>query len=81
LTIATELGEGTLLILGIATTLVSLALILGTIFTVHGSQGWLFRNDGDGWEFPAFLTAAFLVQVLLGSGALSLGHAVGIGWL
>jgi putative oxidoreductase len=83
-TMAAELGGGTLLILGIATSLVSLALIpliLGTIFMVHGSKGWLFSNEGGGWEFPALWTAALLVQVLLGSGALSLGRAVGIGWL
>jgi putative oxidoreductase len=84
LTMAAELGGGTLLILGIATSLVSLALIpliLGTIFMVHGSKGWSFTNEGGGWEFPALWAAALLVQVLLGSGAFSLGHAVGIGWL
>ena len=84
LTMAAELGGGTLLILGVATSLVSLALIpliLGTIFMVHGSKGWLFTNEGGGWEFPALWTAALLVQVLLGSGTLSLGHAVGIGLL
>src|SRR6202165_3170460 len=84
LTMAAELGGGALLIFGIATRLVAIALvplILGTIFMVHGSKGWLFTNEGGGWEFPAFWTAALLVQVLLGSGAFSLGHAVGIGWL
>lgn len=84
LTMAAELGGGTLLILGIATSFVALALIpliLGTIFMVHGSKGWLFTNEGGGWEFPALWTAALFVQVLLGSGALSVGHAIGIGWL
>ncbi len=84
LTMAAELGGGTLLILGIATSFVALALIpliLGTIFMVHGSKGWLFTNEGGGWEFPAIWTAALLVQVLLGSGALSVGHAIGIRWL
>ena len=84
LTIAAELGGGTLLILGIATSLVALALIpliLGTIVMVHGAKGWMFSNEGGGWEFPAFWAAALLVQALLGSGAFSLGHAVGIGWL
>ena len=84
LTMAAELGGGTLLILGIATSFVALALIpliLGTIFMVHGSKGWLFTNEGGGWEFPAFWTAALLVQVLLGSGALSVGHVIGIRWL
>ena len=84
LTIAAELGGSVLLILGIATSVVALALIpliLGTIFIVHGSKGWLFTNDGGGWEFPALWSAALLVQVLLGSGALSVGDAIGIGWL
>lgn len=84
LTIAAELGGGTLLILGIATSLVSLALIpliLGTIFMVHGSKGWMFSNEGGGWEFPAFWAASLLVQAMLGSGAVSLGHAMGLGWL
>jgi putative oxidoreductase len=83
LTMAAELGGGTLLILGIATSLVSLALIpliLGTIVMVHGSKGWMFSNEGGGWEFPAFWGVALLVQALLGSGAFSLGHAIGIGW-
>ena len=84
LTIAAELGGGTLLILGIATSLVSLALIpliIGTIFMLHGSKGWMFSNEGGGWEFPAFWAAALLVQALLGSGAFSLGPAAGLGWL
>jgi len=84
LTIAAELGGGILLILGVATSLVALALIpliLGTILMVHGAKGWMFSNEGGGWEFPAFWAAALLVQALLGSGAFSLGHALGIGSL
>ena len=83
LTMAAELGGGTLLILGVGTSLVALALIpllLGTIYMVHGSKGWLFTNEGGGWEFPAFWALALLVQALLGSGAYSLGHIIGIGW-
>jgi putative oxidoreductase len=83
LTMAAEIGGGTLLILGIGTSLVALALmplILGTIFMVHGSKGWLFTNEGGGWEFPAFWASALVVQALLGSGAYSFGHALGIVW-
>ena len=83
LTMAAELGGGTLLILGIATSLVALALvplILGTIYMVHGSKGWIFANEGGGWEFPAFWAVALVVQALLGSGAYSFGHALGIAW-
>lgn len=84
LTMAAELGGGTLLILGIATSIMSLALIpliVGTICMVHGSKGWMFSNEGGGWEFPAFWAASLLVQALLGSGVFSLGRAVGIGSL
>ncbi len=83
LTMAAELGGGTFLILGIATSLIALALIpliLGTIYMVHGSKGWMFANEGGGWEFPAFWVVALAVQALLGSGAYSLGHVLGIGW-
>lgn len=83
LTMAAEIGGGTLLILGIATSLVALALvplILGTIYMVHGSKGWVFANEGGGWEFPAFWAVALVVQALLGSGAYSFGHALGIAW-
>ena len=83
LTMATELGGGTLLILGVATSLVALALVpllIGTIYMVHGSKGWIFTNEGGGWEFPAFWALALVVQALLGSGAYSFGHALGIAW-
>jgi len=29
-------------------------LILGTLVTVHGKNGWLFGNKGGAWEYPAF---------------------------
>src|SRR5260221_11242699 len=47
LTIAAEVGGGILLILGIETRWVALALvplILGTIVMVHGKAGWQFTN-------------------------------------
>lgn len=71
-TIAFELVGGLLLIAGAYTRLVSLIAIpvlLGTIIFVHGSAGWLFSNEGGGWEYPAFLAVASLAQVFLGSGA------------
>lgn len=83
LTILAEIGGGTLLILGVATSLVAIALvplILGTIVMVHGAKGWMFSNEGGGWEFPAFWAVALVVQASLGSGSYSLGHAVGITW-
>ena len=72
LTIAGEVGGGLLLVLGIGTRWVALALIpliLGTIVLVHGKNGWLFSNKDGGWEYPAFWTIALVVQALLGDGA------------
>jgi putative oxidoreductase len=83
LTMAAEIGGGTLLVLGVATSLVAIglvSLILGTIVMVHGAKGWMFSNEGGGWEYPAFWAVALVVQASLGSGAYSLGHVLGIGW-
>ena len=69
-----EIAGGVLLISGVATRWVSLALIpvlLGAT-SVHFGAGWVFSNANGGWEYPAFLTAALIVQALLGPGALAL---------
>jgi putative oxidoreductase len=73
-TIAAELAGGTALILGIATRWVSLGLIpvlVGALVFAHASSGWLFSNEGGGWEYVLFLIMASLVQALLGDGAYS----------
>ena len=44
-------------------------VLLGSIVLVHGANGWMFAAEGGGWEYPAFLVAASVVQALLGSGA------------
>ncbi len=67
---AAEIGGGALLIAGVATRAVSLALIpvlLGALY-VHWGAGWLFTNENGGWEYPAFLIVAALTQALLGAG-------------
>ncbi len=69
-----ELAGGILLLIGLQTRWVSLALIpvlLGSITLVHGANGWLFANEGGGWEYPLFLIAASVVMALLGDGAWS----------
>lgn len=71
LTILAEIAGGIALILGFQTRLVALAVIpvlLGAIW-VHAGNGWVFSNQGGGWEYPLFLVVAALVQALLGSGA------------
>jgi putative oxidoreductase len=69
-----EILGGALLIGGVATRTVSLALIpvmLGAT-SVHFGAGWLFSNEGGGWEYPVLLTITLVVQALLGPGALRL---------
>jgi putative oxidoreductase len=72
--IAAEIGGGVLLIAGIGVRAVSIALLpvlLGALY-VHFGAGWVFTNENGGWEYPAFLTVAAIVQALLGPGAWAL---------
>lgn len=72
--VAAELAGGTLLVLGVYTRWVSVALIpilLGAAW-VHLPNGWVFSAPNGGWEFPVFLAAAALAQSLLGDGAYAL---------
>ena len=76
--IALELFGGLALILGIYATWVALPLaaeMLGTIVLAHGHNGWLFTNQGGGWEYPAFWMIALVVLHLLGDGAMALKPA------
>jgi putative oxidoreductase len=71
-----EIGGGLLLIAGIYSRWVALGLfpiLLVATFKVHGANGWLFTNQGGGWEFSAFFAIACLVQFLLGDGAWAIG--------
>lgn len=80
LVIAAELFGGIALILGFYSRWVSLALIpilLGSIYTPHGAAGFIFSNQGGGWEFPAFWAVTLLVQALLGDGAFALKRSRG----
>jgi len=68
---AAELIGGLLLLVGFRTRLASLALVpimLGAL-KPHLGNGWLFVNNGGGWEYPAFLIVALLAQATLGAGA------------
>ena len=74
-TMAAELTGAVALILGIVPRYVALLLIpliLGTIVTVHGRNGWMFSNKDGGWEFPAFWALALFALFLLGDGAWAL---------
>jgi putative oxidoreductase len=74
-TMTAEIGGGIALLFGIAPRYVALALIpliVGTIVTVHGKNGWMFTNKDGGWEYPAFWAAMLAVQFLLGDGVWTL---------
>jgi putative oxidoreductase len=68
-----ELVGGVLLVLGVYTRWVSLALvpILIGAALVHVPNGWVFSAPNGGWEYPVFLVIASVVQALLGDGALA----------
>ncbi len=71
---AAELVGGLLLVLGVRVRIVASALVpvlIGATL-VHAGNGWLFTAKGGGWEYPAFLTLAAVVQALLGDGAYAL---------
>ncbi|MEM7765027.1 MAG: DoxX family protein [Pseudomonadota bacterium] len=74
LTIGMELFGGVALLVGVYTRAVSLALtpvLIGSIALVHGDKGWLFANEGGGYEYPLFLIAASIALALLGDGPYS----------
>ncbi|AGI10175.1 Hypothetical Protein XCAW_04411 [Xanthomonas citri subsp. citri Aw12879] len=72
---ALELGLGVSLLLGLYARWVALLgvpLLLGTIVSVHGANGFGFSNPGGGWEYPALWAVLLIVQALLGDGAFAL---------
>ena len=79
LTVLAEVGGGALILLGLYSGLVSLALIpvlAGALFMAHWQAGWLFSNPGGGWEYPAFLIVASIALVFLGDGRYSVRSAL-----
>ena len=73
-----ELVGGALILIGAWSRWVSAALVpvlLGAL-SVHAGNGWLFTNANGGWEYPAFLVAAAVVQALLGDGRFAVTNLV-----
>lgn len=65
---------GVLLVLGVGTRFVSLALVpilLGAMWA-HLGNGWVFSNANGGWEYPLYLSVLAAAQALLGEGAFAL---------
>lgn len=71
LTIGVELVITVALLVGVYARwvgLVGVPLLLGTIVSVHGANGFGFANAGGGWEYPAFWALALVVLFLVGDG-------------
>ena len=69
-----EIFGGVALILGVysrLTALLSMPILIGALWT-HIGNGWLFSNEGGGWEFPLLLIALAGMVALLGNGAFAL---------
>ena len=80
-TFAAESVGGLMLVLGVQVRWVVIGLapaLLGAIIWVHAGNGWVFTAINGGWEYPAFLLAASVVQFLLGDGAYALAPSAGI---
>ncbi|MBM6581122.1 DoxX family protein [Microvirga sp. BT689] len=69
-----ELIGGVLLVLGVQSRWVSLALlpVLFGAAWVHIGNGWVFSGQGGGWEYPLYLIVLSVAQALLGDGAYAL---------
>lgn len=75
-----ELAGGVLLVAGIASRWVALALlpVLAGAAWVHAGNGWVFSAPDGGWEYPLFLIVVSLVVALLGDGRYALANVLKI---
>ncbi len=74
LVIFAELLGGAGLVLGVGTRTIALAtvpVLLGAAWA-HMGNGWVFSNQGGGWEFPLFWAVVQVAIAMLGSGAYAL---------
>ena len=71
LTIFAEVAGGLALILGIYPRLVALLSIpiLAGASWAHLANGWLFSNQGGGWEFPVLLLVLAIIVAIQGAGS------------
>lgn len=83
----TELGAGTLLILGFLTPLAA-AGVVGTMLVAlianHIRNGYFIFRPGEGYEYVLFLVLSGFAMAALGGGKVSLDHAFSLhlqGWL
>lgn len=74
LTVFGELAGGIALLLGTytrLTALLSIPILIGATWA-HSGNGWVFNNEGGGWEFPAFLAVVALVVAIQGAGSFAI---------
>lgn len=72
---ALEAVGGLAIIVGVQTRWIAALLVpvlIGATWA-HWSAGWLFTNEGGGWEFPAYLAAITTALAALGGGRLTVG--------
>jgi putative oxidoreductase len=72
-TIVAEAGGGLLLIAGYKareTALLLIPILIGALWA-HAGNGWVFSNEGGGWEYPLFLIVVSLAVALNPGGALA----------
>ncbi|MGH9273844.1 MAG: DoxX family protein [Acidimicrobiales bacterium] len=77
----TEVGGGTLLVLGLLTPLAGAAVIgvmLVAIITNHRGNGFFIFRPGEGWEYVMTLTIVGLAIAVVGPGKWSLDEALDI---
>lgn len=78
---AAEAVGGVLLVLGLQTCWVALALLpilLGATWA-HWGNGWMFAYANGRWEYPLYLSLQAAVQVMFGDGVLALSPSRDLG--
>ena len=68
-----EVLGGAAMIIGFHTRIVallSLPILLGAAWT-HMANGWVFSNQGGGWEFPVLLVMLAVIVTIQGGGSFS----------
>lgn len=75
---AAELLGGLAILLGVYARHVALALVPVMLAAawVHVPNGWVFSNQGGGWEYPVFLAVASVALALAGEGRWALRPAL-----
>jgi putative oxidoreductase len=74
MTIFGELAAGTAILLGLYTplaALLSLPILIGAV-VVHAANGWVFSNQGGGWEHPLLLVVLAMMVAIQGTGSFAI---------